>query len=267
MVRFGYDGVGFSGWARQPGRRTIEGEIRRGLTRYKIASAPTFGRLEAASRTDRGVSARANALGVSTSFSPAATIRALNGIDPAICFTAARPIPDDYRVRAATRRVYRYYEAPDNQPHEAAEAAAALIRGEVDVRSFGREVPREAPVRRTVESVTVSVSPDGGRTIEVRAPAFVWGQVRKTVAALREADAGRLPLARLRAALSGEIRLTLPTVPPEPLVLWEVEYAEPWTHLWSGPNRHQREYLARERSRWWSRSQWLGDYGARSARR
>jgi len=261
LVRFGYDGAGFHGWARQPGHRTVEGEIRRGLSRCGIASSPSFGALEVASRTDRGVSARGNALAVSTSFAPSALIRTLNGIDPALCFAAARAIPDAYRVRAAVRRVYRYYEAPDGSSHEAADSAAAFFAGEVDVRSLGRDVPRGTPVRRTIESVTISRTPEGGRTIEVRAPAFVWGEVRKIVAALREVDAGRLPLTRLRSALAGDVRLTLPTVPPEPLVLWEVEYAEPWTHVWGGPNRRQREYLANQHALWWSRSQWLGDYG------
>lgn len=261
LVRFGYDGAGFHGWARQPGRRTIEGEIRRGLSRLGIASPPKFGRLEAASRTDRGVSARGNALAVSSSFSSPALLRALNGIDPAIWFTAARTIPEDYRVRGAVRRIYRYFEAPDGKPHDLADAATALFFGTVDVRSFGRGLPSETPVLRLIEAVTVQRSPDGGRTLEVRAPSFVWGEVRKIVAALREVDAGRLDLDQLRAALAGENRLTLPTVAPEPLVLWEVEYSEPWAQVWARPHRRQRAYLAEERERWWSRSQWLGDFG------
>jgi len=261
LVRFGYDGPAFHGWARQPGRRTVEGEVRRGLARFGIAPPPAFGRLEAASRTDKGVSARGNALAVSTNFSPAAALRALNGIDPAIWFTAARTIPDEFRVRGAVRRSYRYFEPPDGRRHEREGAAAALFAGSIDVRSLGRSIPRDVPVRRPIESVTILPSPDGGRTIEVRAPSFVWGEVRKIVAALREVDAGRLSVARLRAALAGEIRLTLPTVPPEPLVLWNVEYAEPWTHVWRGPNRKQRVHFTEERARWWSRSQWLEDLG------
>jgi tRNA pseudouridine(38-40) synthase len=212
------------------------------------------------------VSARGNALALSSELMPPALLRAMNGVDPALWFSAARAIPDHYRVRGAVRRIYRYYEAPDGRPHAAADEAAALFSGEVDVRSFGRDVPRGTPVFRTIEAVIVSRTPDGGRTVEVRAPAFVWGEVRRIVAALREVDAGRLTLPRLRAALAGEVRLTLPTVPPEPLVLWAVEYDEPWTHVWRGPNRRQRAFLADERARWWSRSQWLGEVVGRSER-
>jgi tRNA pseudouridine38-40 synthase len=261
LLRFGYDGAAFHGWARQPARRTVEGEVRRGLGRLRLAGPPSYGRLEAASRTDRGVSARGNALAVTTPLSAAASLRSLNGIDPAIWFTAVRTIPEEYRVRGAVRRTYRYYEPPDDRAHGASEAAAALFSGQVDVRSLGRGLPPGAPVRRAIESVTITRAPDGGRTIEVRAPSFVWGEVRKIIGALREVDAGRLSHARLRSALAGEVRLTLPTVAPEPLVLWDVEYSEPWTHVWAGPNRRQRAYLASERERWWSRSQWLGRFG------
>jgi tRNA pseudouridine(38-40) synthase len=239
----------------------VEGEIRRGLARLRIASPPSFGRLEAASRTDRGVSARGNALALTTPLSAAAALRALNGIDPASWFTAVRTISDEYRVRGAVRRTYRYFEPPDRRPHAEEQAAAELFSGRVDVRSLGRAIPRDDAVLRPIESVTILPSPDGGRTIEVRAPSFVWGEVRKIVAALREVDAGRLSLGRLRSALAGEVRLTLPTVPPEPLVLWEVEYAEPWAHRWRGPNRKQRERFAAERALWWSRSRWLEEFG------
>jgi len=239
----------------------VEGEIRRGLSRLGIDSGPAFGKLEAASRTDRGVSARGNALALSTPLSPGATLHALNGIDPAMFFTAARSIPEEYRIRRAVRRVYRYFEAPDRKSHAASDSAAALFSGPVDIRSFGRGLPRTTPMRRPIESVTVTRLADGGRMVEVRAPSFVWGEVRKIVASLREVDAGRLTVTRLRAALAGEIRLMLPIAPPESLLLWDVEYEEPWTHHWTGPNRRQRAYLEEVRARLWSREQWLGEYG------
>ncbi len=78
-----------------------------------------------------------------------------------------------------------------------------------------------------------------GWVIEVRAPSFVWGMVRKIVAALREVDAGRLGLETLSAALGGEGRVALPLAEPEPLVLWDVEYPIAWTVHWTGPNRKQ----------------------------
>jgi tRNA pseudouridine38-40 synthase len=250
LVRFGYDGVAYHGWARQPGLRTVEGEIRRGLLgSVQSGSVGALG-LEVASRTDRGVSARSNALALRSELPGPTLLRTLNGIAPDLTFTAATPIPEDFRVRHAVRRVYRYFEADRSRHPTRLNEAAHLFAGTVDVRSFGRSIPMAEPAWRTIESVTISPL-DHGSLITVRAPAFVWGMVRKIVATLREVDAGRLGVPRLRAALEGKFRLTLPMAEPEPLVLWEVEYARPWTVFWQGPNRPQAAlHLRREADQW-----------------
>jgi tRNA pseudouridine38-40 synthase len=242
VVRFGYDGSAFYGWARQPGLPTVEGEILRGIVRSGLVPSAARAELEVASRTDRGVSAVANALALTTDRSGPVVLRALNGVSPGMFFTAAAPLPPDFRVRRALRRVYRYYEPAGGHDLGRWQSAARLFAGTVDVRSLGRGLPSDAPVWRTVESV--GVEPRGEvLVVEVRAPSFVWGMVRKIVAALREVDRGRLSSARLSAALAGRTRLTLPMAEPEGLVLWEVEYPFAWQVQWTGPNRHQ--------SRWW----------------
>ena len=53
---FAYDGTDFSGWAAQPGRRTVEGELSAALT--TVLRAPEPVRLTVAGRTDAGVHAR-----------------------------------------------------------------------------------------------------------------------------------------------------------------------------------------------------------------
>src|SRR5579864_2360789 len=61
-----YDGSGFRGWARQPGERTIEGELRTALG----AVYPGFGELAVAGRTDTGVHAQANVVSVEVGRGP-----------------------------------------------------------------------------------------------------------------------------------------------------------------------------------------------------
>ncbi len=257
-IRFGYDGTVFRGWARQPGARTVEGEIRDGIDRLRIRAGPTDPHIPVASRTDRGVSARANVLALESPLPPAALLRALNGIAPELYFTAAAPIDASTRIRAATRRTYRYYEPPGAHRLSVWRRAARCLVGEIDVRSFGRDVTREVPTLRTIESISVSEA-DGGLCIEVTGPSFVWNQVRKMVAALRLVDAGRLTESRLAAAAQGEIRLTLPLAEPDYLVLWAVDLPIEWTTQWTGPNRQQTAYLARQAARAWVRQRVLGD--------
>ncbi len=240
FVRFGYDGAAFHGWARQPGLRTVEGEIRRGLVRKGVGPSLEAAELEVASRTDRGVSAVGNVLAVTSPRTGPVLLRSLNGMAEDLFFTAATPAPEGLRVRAATSRVYRYFEPADDWDLDRWRATARLFSGEIDVRSLGRGLAPEVPVRRSVDVVRVDRS-GPVFSIEIRARSFVWGMVRKIVAALREVDRGRLSPARLAAALAGTERLTLPLAEPGPLVLWEVQYGIPWQFAWSGPNRHQAQ--------------------------
>jgi len=252
LLRFGYDGAGYFGWARQPSLRTVEGEIRRGVQRHRIATPAASHRLEVASRTDRGVSAVGNALTLTSLLPPSALLRALNGIAPDIAFTAASEVPDAFRVRKAVRRVYRYYEPAQGHDFAVWQSTARRFSGTVDVRSLGRGVPAAAPVWRDLESVTVTPR-TGGATVEIRAPSFVWGMVRKIISALREVEAGRVSLDQLEAALRGRTRLTLPMAEPERLVLWDVEFPIPWQHRWAGPNRHQARWERLARDSLWAR--------------
>ena len=198
-----------------------------------------------------------NALSIHSSLAPAALLRVLNGTAPDIVFSAATAVQESFRVRSAVRRVYRYFQAEGAHDFREWPKVARLFAGRVDVRSLGRGLPVGAPVWRTIESVTVSPGPEGA-VLEVRAPSFVWGMVRKIVAALREVEAGRVSINRLGAALQGRIRLTLPMAEPEPLVLWDVEYGIPWEYFWAGPNRHQLAWERARRENLWTRQQVLG---------
>ena len=150
LVRFGYDGTAFSGWAQQPGLRTVEGDLRRGLVRAGVLPQGSARGLEVASRTDRGVSARANALMLISKLSGSSLLRLLNGFSSEIFFSAAVEVPDGFRVRQATRRVYRYFEAAPIGGVNLWSRAAKSLTGRIDVRSFGRRIPPETPCWRTV---------------------------------------------------------------------------------------------------------------------
>jgi tRNA pseudouridine38-40 synthase len=246
LVQFGYDGRPFAGWARQPGRRTVEGEIRDGLARRKLAPPGSSPELSVASRTDRGVSARANALTLESPLTGGPLLRALNGVAPEIFFLAATPLPERFRVRDPEYREYRYLLAPEEPRWESWGAyAAPLTADRIDVRSLGRGLPGGGPTWRTIDRLEVEATPEGP-VLRIRARSFVWGMVRKTVSALRARARGELAERDLVAALRGERRLSLPLAEPEPLVLWEVHYPIVWTHRAGAASRNQVEYLRTE---------------------
>ncbi|HXQ94926.1 MAG TPA: hypothetical protein VN864_07175 [Thermoplasmata archaeon] len=225
--------------------RTVEGEILRGA-----AAAGVFGSsraaVDVASRTDRGVSARGNALVLTSALAGRALLGALNGITPEIFFSAAAEVDDSFRPRAARSREYHYLESEPVGPAAAYRRAAALAVGDIDVRSFGRGLSADRPVVRSVRRFDVRPA-ESGLSLEIEAPSFVWGMVRKLVAATRDVVRGTLGTDEFQAALSGEHRLTLPLAEPEPLMLWSVEYDRPWT-VTVDPFRVRRSaYFASER--------------------
>lgn len=246
LVRFGYDGAGFVGWAHQPGARTVEGELVRALHQHRQFRSHAPAAIPVASRTDRGVSARGNALRIESPLDGDALLRALNGLAPDIFFTHAREVGPAFLPRRATGRTYRYLEPAAGHDVGRWQALADGFLGTFDVRSFGRGLPGDRPTRRTLERF--SVTADGEwLVIELAGPGFVWGMVRKLIAALRAAEAGSLTESQLAAARRGTRRLPLPLAEPEGLILWEVHYATPWEFDSPGWNRHQQRYWERVR--------------------
>lgn len=238
----------------------MEGEILAGIERRGISGPPDGAKVDVASRTDRGVSARGNALVLTSSLPGPALLRALNGVAQEIVFTDARVVDESFRPRAAVSRTYRYLEAAPWGPLDAYRAAAVAVVGDIDVRSFGRGLPGGRPMIRTVHRF--EVTEDGpGFVLEVSAPSFVWGMVRKLVGAIRQVAAKELDLATLRAAVAGRRRLTLPLAEPEPLLLWDVSYAVPWTVHATGLSKRQKAYFRTERHAAQVRHRLLGRLG------
>jgi tRNA pseudouridine38-40 synthase len=147
-----YDGTGFSGWAAQPGLRTVEGTVREAFD----GVYPRWDGLAVAGRTDAGV----HALGQVASLEaeggppPEGAAPALNGVLPDdVAVVASEAAPDDFNARfSATGRAYRYrvwrraarsplerrrsFWFPRPADEHALDASAALLRGEHDFRAF-----------------------------------------------------------------------------------------------------------------------------------
>jgi len=217
--------------------------------------------LAVASRTDRGVSARGNALAISSVLPPDALLRALNGISPEVWFTHLAAIPEDFRPRNASQRWYRYWERRATRVPEPWTEAARSLQGRVDARSFGRGLPANEPTWREIDRVEPTID-HGWLVVDVRARSFVWGMVRKIIGALREVEAGSLALGALGEAVAGQRRLAIAPAEPDRLVLWETSYPIPWelerSALTAQQERQRRSTLqsAAARNEIWSR---MGD--------
>ena len=238
-----YDGTAFSGWARQPGRRTVSEVVETALcTVLRLEAAP----LTVAGRTDAGVHARGQVAHVDVP-SPAGSavagtlVHRLAGVMPAdvvVHRVTNAPAGFDARFGALWRR-YRYRVADDLAERDplrrvdtlwwprrldgdAMAAAATALLGEHDFVAFCRRRDGAGTVRTVHE---LEVRRTDVLTLTVRADAFCQSMVRSVVGALIAVGEGRRDDAWLARLLAAQARVDeIGVVPPHGLTLVEVGY-------------------------------------------
>ena len=199
-----YDGTEFSGFQRQSGSRTVQGELEAALARLSGGRRqPVVG----AGRTDAGVHATGQVIAFTYpgSLPVEALSDALNGtLPPDVAIRDLRRAPAGFHPRYAARyREYRYsiWNGPRSPLRErtalwvrqeldvaAMTRAGTAFEGRHDFSAFGGTDPQ--PVR-TVHRLRVRR--DGSLvTIDVRADAFLRGMVRRIVATLLAVGKGKL---------------------------------------------------------------------------
>lgn len=240
-----YDGTAFSGWARQPARRTVQGVVEEALGRLLGLAPPS---LIVAGRTDAGVHARGQVAHVdvpASSWLPVAE-RAVPRL--------ARLLPADVRIRSARRVTPEFdarfsalwrryaYRVCDNpagpdplRRHEITvhrrplvldrmNAAARLLTGEHDFAAFCRKRDGATTIRSLIR---LDWSPEGPdvAVATVVADAFCHNLVRSLVGALLAVGDGRKPIAWPAGVLENRVRDPAVHVAPAlGLCLEEVRY-------------------------------------------
>lgn len=245
----GYDGTNFSGWATQPGRRTVQGELESWIRRILRLDEPV--QLVCAGRTDAGVHARGQVahvdLGSVLIIDGAALSRRLNkvlGGDCVIRRITAAPPGFDARFAAIWRRyVYRLSDG-GVPPDPLYRSQIAQLNAEVDLdrlneeaatlvglRDFGAFCRRRdgaSTIRNLLELAArrVPSGPMAG-VIEctVRADAFCHAMVRSLIGALVAVATGQRDHEWLAAITERGVRDSSITVMPATgLTLEEVGY-------------------------------------------
>ncbi len=108
LITIQYDGTGYSGWQRQPHKKTVQGEIEKALS--KLCKQPI--KINGTSRTDAGVHAYGQAASFAGDFEiPVERIKlAVNGLLPKdIYILSVEEVNDDFHARfSAKGKTYQY---------------------------------------------------------------------------------------------------------------------------------------------------------------
>lgn len=236
-----YDGTLFVGWQRQPGQRSVQGELEKGLA--LLFDKPI--ELLASSRTDAGV----HAYGQKTNFiadfpMPVAKIRqAINGFLPSdVIITQAEEVPLEFHARFSAigkRYVYKIIRADDRRIFdrnyaltvtrsldvEAMKTAAQYFIGTHDFKAFcGNNGQINKNTERTIHSMTVSLQPQNAVHIEVVGNAFLYKMVRMMTGSLLNIGYGKNPPEAIGQILEGKMKRIGNTAKPQGLYLVEVYF-------------------------------------------
>ena len=237
-----YDGTDFAGWARQPGKRTVQEELERALcTLLREDAVP----LTVAGRTDAGV----HAFGQVAHFDLSSerdtdTVRdAINAhLRPhPVAVLAAEKVAADFDARrSALRRHYLYrivnrradlalerghaWRLPRRLDHEAMHEAAQRLIGKHDFTTFRSTECQAKSPEKTLDRLDVSRAGDEIH-ISAVARSFLHNQVRSMVGSLVPIGDGKWQAAELTRILEARDRSACgPVAPPDGLYLMRVDY-------------------------------------------
>jgi tRNA pseudouridine38-40 synthase len=254
LLTVAYDGRPFSGFALQPNRSTVAGELVAALRTVD----PSIRDIRGASRTDAGV----HALGQRVAFDPGREIptrgwvlATTRHLPREIAVRRAAVVPRGFTPRFASKgkryryvllrdpirdpfldgRAWRVEHIADPDAIERARAEASLAVGTHDFAAFRSSAdPRDNTVR-TLREVTVEVDRDDPRIVrvEVTGDAFMHNMVRILVGTIVDVARGRLEPGAIGRALASRRRDDAGiTAPPDGLYLVSVTLPDEGTSAW-----------------------------------
>ena len=253
-----YDGTAFHGWAKQPGLRTVQGEIERALAVVFGSEVATV----VAGRTDAGV----HASGQVVHFDPNETqllrlgpparqaeavgklaprLQGILGRDGDIAVHSAQIAPPGFDARFSPNwRRYEYRVAPLGAPYDPLlrqqtvrvhreldiplmnEAARSLI-GLHDFAAYCKPRPEATTIRTLLKYEWLADAASGVISAHLKADAFCHSMVRALVGACVAVGSGRIAPERVVEILDGQDRVNdFPVMPAHGLILREVSYPD-----------------------------------------
>jgi tRNA pseudouridine38-40 synthase len=235
-----YDGTDFCGWQRQESERTVQGIIEQALE--KMHGHPV--NLTGAGRTDSGVHAVGQTANFYTDIESISADRfapALNSLLPRdVRILKTCETENEFHARfSAKSRIYRYqFITRPLLPHEnryhlqlqrfpqvkLLNAYGRLLLGETDCSIFAGAGDTSNSKNRYIYKAYFYIEKNS-LIFEICANAFLRNMVRSIAGTFLLYEESGTPPVKLREIIAAKERsLAGPTLPPQGLFLWQVEY-------------------------------------------
>lgn len=237
-IKVAYVGWRFYGFARHANEEqfpTVQGRILEALREARLGHDPdTF---SLAGRTDTGVSGVGQVIALDMQ-SNVPYLDALNRLLPdTVRLVAWAPVLPSFDARLDCKsRTYRYYLDPITSRSldvVQMQRAADLFLGKHDFSAFCRYSPQPKHYIRSVTAIHVRPG-----HVEIKAPSFLWHQVRCMMSILFLVGQGFEPPSIVRELLDAKLKRDYPLADPRPLVLHSCEYDPPL--VWQAARQPQR---------------------------
>jgi tRNA pseudouridine38-40 synthase len=238
-----YDGTRYAGYQYQPNLPTIQGALEQAWCDITGENP----RLTASGRTDAGVHALGQVVGVDTAsvLAPERLVRGLNARlpDDIVIVNVTEAPAGFHATHDALRKLYRYqiychpvrpvferrttWHFPQPLDATAMQSAAEILVGRHDFASFETAGSERSTTVRTLSRVDVVVHADSPWRIdvEVEGDGFLYNMVRGIVGTLVEVGRGARPVEWMNDVLAAcDRRAAGPNAPPQGLVLVRVDY-------------------------------------------
>ena len=221
-VKIAYSGKDFSGSQVQPGQVTVMGEVARVLVLAGDGRDEEWFDLKCSSRTDVGVNALGNVIVFNTFFDDdAVMLKALNGASKTVHFRVAATVPDDFNVRYADTRVYRYVMPKENMDMALVRECASMFLGRHDFARFCKYDGK--PTEMTLERIDI-FEKESIVEIEFESRYFLWNQIRRICSAVIRVAKGNARIDDVREALYDLKETNFGVARADALTLVDVKY-------------------------------------------
>ena len=221
-LKFAYDGRNYYGFARQPGLKTIEGEILKYLLDLGYIKDIKNSYFRTASRTDKGVSSLGNVIAFNSINMSNKDLEIISEKNSEIIFYGMKKVNEAFSPRYAKYRIYRYYIKLKGNIENLIKICD-VFSGKHNFSNFARIEKNKDPIR-IIDNIIITKK-NGFITIDFYAQTFLWNQIRRIISAVKRFDEGKITKEDISIALENPKKnVDFGLASSEPLFLKDVIY-------------------------------------------